>query len=100
MAGKGLKKVNDPYLKRERQIQIAHCIARTHIIFIGDKSKPIRFEKLAKILGISESSALEALKKRLNAMIRDGQIFMNRRGSYGLSKCLDLVRGRVKTNPR
>ena len=97
MAGKGLKKVNDPYLKREKGKYKSPIASRELILSsLEDKSKPIRFEKLAKILGISESSALEALKKRLNAMIRDGQIFMNRRGSYGLSKCLDLVRGRVK----
>ncbi len=41
----------------------------------------------------------EGLRRRLNAMVRDGQIARNRRRTYGLITRMDLVRGRVQGHP-
>jgi len=40
-----------------------------------------------------------AIRRRLKAMVRDGQIIRNRRGGYGLVKKMDLVAGKVIGHP-
>ena len=40
----------------------------------------------------------KALRKRLKAMVRDGQLIRNRRGGYGLVNKMDLVAGKVIGN--
>jgi len=41
---------------------------------------------------------IEALRRRLIAMSRDGQIISNRRGLYGLPAHMDLLKGRIQGN--
>lgn len=62
---------------------------------LAESTGPMRHEDLAKTLAITDECGLEALRRRLRAMERDGQIFHNRRGGYGLLDSMDLVAGRV-----
>jgi ribonuclease R len=48
---------------------------------------------------LSREDDLEALRRRLRAMERDGQLLRNRRGGYGLVDRMDMVRGRIVAHP-
>ncbi len=63
---------------------------------LAESTGPLSFKKLLGTLLIAAGAEQEALRKRLNAMVRDGQLIVNRRGEYGLIDKMDLVRGRVQ----
>ena len=56
---------------------------------------PLRRDELAERLDLSSEDDLEALRRRLNAMERDGQLVRNRRGALCLVNKKDLIAGRV-----
>ena len=56
-------------------------------------------DELAERLGLSAEDELEALRRRLNAMERDGQLVRNRRGAFCLVNKEDLIAGRVIGHP-
>lgn len=60
--------------------------------------EPMSAETLAHELNLSAPDRFEALSKRLGAMLRDGQLLMNRRGGYAVARKLDLVAGTVLAN--
>lgn len=64
-----------------------------------EEERPLAFEELAGMLGVSGERDLTALTRRLRAMERDGQIFKNRRGLYGLPQRMELIPGRVSGHP-
>ena len=53
---------------------------------------------LCEKMGLTDDEQIEALRRRLIAMSRDGQIISNRRGVYGLAAHMDLLKGRVQGN--
>ncbi len=56
-------------------------------------------EEIAEAFGLSGDEDLEALRRRLRAMERDGQLLCNRKGGYGLVNKMDMVRGRIIAHP-
>ena len=56
---------------------------------------PMAFGDIAAQLDLSNERDLDALRKRLRAMQRDGQIISGRRGAYGVPKRMDLLRCRI-----
>lgn len=59
----------------------------------------LSFKSLAEHLKISSDDQLDALGRRLRAMVRDGQLVQNRRGGYLPVDESHLVRGRVIAHP-
>ncbi|MDR5860767.1 ribonuclease R [Halomonas eurihalina] len=57
--------------------------------------KPITHEAMSQMLGLEDEDLQEAVRRRLAAMERDGQVLRNRRGAYALIDKLDLVKGKV-----
>ncbi|NNJ98180.1 MAG: ribonuclease R [Gammaproteobacteria bacterium] len=57
------------------------------------------FQSLAEHLNIQSDDQLDALRRRLRAMVRDGQLVQNRRGGYLPVDESHLVRGRVIAHP-
>jgi ribonuclease R len=90
----------DPFAEREAQ-KYKHPIPSREFIMqrLGEVGKPINFQSIAELVNITEDEAKEALRRRLKAMERDGQLIRNRRKGYGLAKKMDLVRGRVIAHP-
>ena len=90
------RRQKDPHAKREAK-KYAHPIPSREWIslFLSDQSGPITFEKLCRGLGVGSDSDQHSLRRRLQAMERDGQVICNRRGEYGIVTKMDLVRGRV-----
>lgn len=92
--------LQDPFAEREATRYEKPIASRELILqIIGDSDGPMRFEAVAEALGIADEESLEALRRRLRAMERDGQLFHNRRGGYGLLESMDLVAGRVMGHP-
>jgi len=59
----------------------------------------LTFQSLAEHLNLTKDDQLDALGKRLRAMVRDGQLVQNRRGGYLPVDESHLVRGRVIAHP-
>jgi len=62
---------------------------------LGDAGQPLSFDALVEKLGILERGLRQALTKRLGAMVRDGQLLLNRADEYCLIDRLQLVVGTV-----
>jgi ribonuclease R len=62
---------------------------------LSEAGQPLGFDALADSLGIGERKPRMALSKRLGAMVRDGQLLLNRADEYCLIDRLQLVVGTV-----
>jgi ribonuclease R len=62
---------------------------------LSDARQPLGFDALADVLGIHDRALRQALAKRLAAMVRDGQLLLNRADEYCLIDRLQLVVGTV-----
>ena len=90
------KTPQDPHFSREAQKYDNPIPSREFIMELLAKADgPMEREQLAEAMQIHDEEQLEALRRRLRAMERDGQILFNRRGGYGLVSKMNLVRGRV-----
>ncbi len=95
---KSLKKMSpvDPFAQREAQNYKNPIASREFILqHLTEVGKPMTLRKIAALLNLKRPEEIEGLRRRLNAMERDGQLIRNRRKAYGLAKKMDLVRGRV-----
>jgi ribonuclease R len=66
---------------------------------LADFGAPMGLDELAAALNLSKEEDLIALKRRVNAMERDGQLVRNRRGGFCLVNKKDLIAGRVIGHP-
>lgn len=90
----------DPHAAREARKYEQPITSREAISdFISDSNGPLTAEEIAKALELTAPDRFEALTRRLAAMVRDGQLLMNRRGGYAAAKKLDLIAGTVIANP-
>jgi ribonuclease R len=86
----------DPHAQREAARYEKPIASREHILeVIAESDRPVNRESLTALLKIDTEDGEEALRRRLNAMVRDGQLVRNRRGCYAIADRFDLVRGRV-----
>lgn len=100
MTPKNRKNLHDPHFEREAQKYEKPIPSRELILeIIKDSDGPIQFPSLAHALNLHDDEALEALRRRLKAMERDGQLVCNRRGAWLPVNQADLVRGRVMGHP-
>ncbi len=61
---------------------------------------PLDFDQLVERLGVvKDSDQEEGIRRRLGAMIRDGQIVRNRKGGHVPVDAADLVVGRISAHP-
>jgi len=88
---------NDPQAKREAD-NYEHPIASREAILdaLRDAAKPLRQTEIADAVGVEGERDEEALRRRLRAMQRDGQVHVNRRGAYAPVDALNLLRCRVQ----
>ncbi|EEQ15975.1 Ribonuclease R [Yersinia frederiksenii ATCC 33641] len=86
----------DPFLEREAEKYESPIPSREFILaHLAKRETPASREELANELNLSGEEALEALRRRLRAMERDGQLVFTRRQCYALPERLDLLRGTV-----
>lgn len=90
----------DPHFHREFQKYDNPILSREGLLqFLRDADGPLPLEELAKALKLKAPERLDALQRRLQAMVRDGQVLLNRRGGYAPAAALDLLAGTVTAHP-
>lgn len=86
----------DPFLKRETEKYQNPIPSREFILsYLTERKTPASREELASELSIEGKEQTEALRRRLRAMERDGQLVFTRRRCYALPERLNLQKGRV-----
>jgi len=63
-----------------------------------DQGRPLQRRDIVDRLNVVSEDSREILRRRLKAMVRDGQLVKNRRNAYGLPAKMDLVAGRVSAH--
>ena len=92
----GFNPLKDPYVEREAAKYENPIPSRELIIeLLKHAGKPLLRKQIAHEFGLEAPDQLEALRRRLRAMERDGQLLFNRRQKYCLVNSKDLIAGRV-----
>lgn len=98
--GKKTARELDPYRTREEKKYSNPIPSREYIKdLVAQYGAPLTSHGLAEQMDLSDEDDLEALRRRLNAMERDGQLVRNRRGAFCLVNSKDLIVGRVIGHP-
>ena len=72
---------------------------RNEIIAVLEKrGRPMQRKDLVSALKVESDDSREILRRRLRAMVRDGQLVQNRRRAFGLPAKMDLVKGRISSH--
>jgi len=86
----------DPEAAREAEKYENPIPSRELILqHLADRGEPAAREQLVAEFGLTTEDQIEALRRRLRAMERDGQLIYTRRGTYAPVDKLDLILGRV-----
>ena len=89
----------DPYHQREAENYDRPIASREYLLeLINQQKAPTSIDHLIEILDYRAESDIEALGRRLKAMVRDGQVFRNRRGGFLSFEHMDLVKGYVQAH--
>ena len=97
---KGSKKIRDPKAEREARKYERPIASRELILkILHDRGEPMSYDELAGAFELDDEDGREALRRRLIAMVRDGQLLLNRREGYVPVDSRNLVRGRVTAHP-
>ncbi len=88
--------ITDPYAQREAEKYEQPIPSRELILQLLEKSeKLIGRRQIAEAFALQSDDQLEALRRRLRAMERDGQLLFNRRQQYCVVDSQDLIAGRI-----
>lgn len=90
------KKKKDPFADREAEKYENPIPSREYILeYLAEKGQPATYEDIHDDLGMKSDEESEALRRRLIAMARDGQLLRNRKGAYGPLDKMEVIAGRV-----
>lgn len=90
----------DPYYEREASQYAKPVPSREYILdYLKNVGRPLSYEEITQAFDIDNEEALEGMRRRLIAMMRDGQLVKNRKNKYGLTDKLDLMKGVVIGHP-
>ena len=93
------RKPTDPFAEREAENYPNPIPSREFILqHLEQVGEPVSHSALCEQLKLHKAEQIEALRRRLIAMSRDGQIIGNRRGVYGLAAHMDLIKGKIQGN--
>ncbi|HVL00334.1 MAG TPA: ribonuclease R, partial [Dongiaceae bacterium] len=85
---------DDPNLQNEAKKYDNPIPSRDYILeLLEDRGRPLTHRQICAELSIHEDEPVEAVRRRLKAMERDGQLMLNRRGAYGVTNKMDLITG-------
>ncbi|GAA5215655.1 ribonuclease R [Corallincola platygyrae] len=86
----------DPELASEQAKYENPIPSRTYLLSLFEASPaPLSYDEVNAQLGLTDEEQLVALKRRLRAMERDGQLVFNRSKKYALPERLNLIKGTV-----
>jgi ribonuclease R len=88
----------DPFLYREKKNYQNPIVSREYLIDLIKKNKtPLSFNDIVDLLEYQNiDDKKEALRRRLIAMTRDGQIFKNRKNGFLIVENSDFLSGQVQ----
>ncbi|ASJ75071.1 ribonuclease R [Granulosicoccus antarcticus] len=91
----------DPFSSREQSKYESPIASREFITTVVKEEKgPMDFEALAEKLSLTgDDVGLEALRRRVGAMLRDGQLIKNRKGGLIPVDTEALIAGRISAHP-
>ena len=91
----------DPHRQREKARYEQPIASREFILSsLREEPGPVDFEALADKLQLrGDATAMEALRRRVGAMIRDGQLIQNRRRGLMPVDDENLLAGRISAHP-
>ena len=90
------KRKKDPHAHREAEKYVHPIPSREFILeHLSERGRPATYPQLMEELGLLKPEDQEALRRRLIAMVRDGQLLKNRKGAYGPLDKMELIAGRV-----
>lgn len=100
MEKKYITPLEDPFFDREAARYEQPIASREYLLrVIEEHEGPCTLERLIELLNLDRPESQEALRRRLKAMVRDGQLVLNRKEGYLPVNERDLVRGRVIAHP-
>ncbi|MGR8935640.1 MAG: ribonuclease R [Gammaproteobacteria bacterium] len=92
--------ISDPYAQREAEKYAKPIPSRELILqLLEQMGRPLKRKQIERHLQLDDEEQLEALRRRLRAMERDGQLIVNRNQCYCLVNRKDLITGRVLGHP-
>jgi len=90
----------DPHRWREAKKYANPIPSREFILdTLTETGVPLTFDEIVATFDIRDAEEIVALQRRLGAMVRDGQLVLNRRQAYCLVNKQDLIAGRVIGHP-
>lgn len=90
----------DPFAEREAGKYARPIPSRELILKVfQERGVPMSLEEIAELLGVVDPEDCESLRRRLNAMERDGQLVRNRNDRFCVVNAKDLISGRVIGHP-
>lgn len=90
----------DPFASREADKYNNPIPSREFLLdYLRQSIGPLTHEEICQGLALHDDEQIEAMRRRLRAMERDGQVARNRRGGYGTLEKLNLVKGRIIGHP-
>nr|WP_240734074.1 ribonuclease R [Dyella soli] len=96
---KPVGQVADRHAEREAQRYERPIPSREAILeLLESRGELLTEARIAEALSLADEYDLNALRKRLGAMVRDGQLLLGRRGGYAPAQKLDLIPGVVLAN--
>ncbi|MDO9311257.1 MAG: ribonuclease R [Nitrosomonas sp.] len=89
----------DPFLDREKGRYEHPLPSREYVLqILKQQGVPTAEHALYKLLDITKKEE-ELFNRRLTAMMREGQIFRNRKGDICVMEKLDLIKGKIQGHP-
>ncbi len=91
------KKTKKPSTEPEYEFSIP---SRQQVLdYLNGEGKPCSLREIASALKIKEKESRKAMRRRLRAMQRDGQIIRTRKLGYAPVDKIDLIAGRIIAHP-
>lgn len=91
-----IKQYHDPFADREAEKYQRPIPSREYLLeHLSERGRPATYQDIQAELNLFEPDEAEALRRRLIAMVRDGQLLKNRKGAYGPLENMELIAGRV-----
>lgn len=90
------KHKKDPFFAREAEKYENPIPSREYLLeYLAERGRPATQQEIQQELELNKSDEIEALRRRLIAMVRDGQLLRNRKDAYGPLDKMELIAGRV-----
>ena len=97
---KSKKYTVDPFAAREAEKYDNPVPSREAIMAVLEEAgQPKSLAKILTALGIDDEDGKIAIRRRLKAMVRDGQLLRNRKNLFGLAKQMGMICGLIQGHP-